>query len=47
VLAEGPRGQLETLERWCHQGPDDARVDSVLPSWSAATGEHDAFSIRR
>jgi acylphosphatase len=47
VLAEGPRRQLETLERWCHHGPDGARVDSVLPSWSAATGEHDAFSILR
>jgi acylphosphatase len=29
VLAHGEPGALEALEKWLHEGPDQARVDAV------------------
>lgn len=47
AVAEGPREALEALAEWARQGPPLARVDSRELTWSAATGEFDAFVILR
>jgi acylphosphatase len=47
ALAEGPRGQLEAFVAWCRQGPPSAQVDAVDATWLPASGEHDAFEVRR
>jgi acylphosphatase len=45
VVAEGPRPQLESLLAFLHTGPPSAMVTRVASTWSAATGEFDAFEI--
>lgn len=47
AVAEGPRGDLEALMRWCREGPPAARVEGVEPSWSEASGEFTSFEVRR
>jgi len=44
-LAEGRRPDLEVLLAALQLGPSGARVESVSPSWSAATGSFDRFAI--
>jgi acylphosphatase len=44
-LAEGPRHDLEALLAALELGPSGAWVESVSPTWSAATGSFDRFSI--
>lgn len=44
-LAEGRRQDLEALLAALELGPSGARVESVSPAWSAATGSFDRFSI--
>jgi acylphosphatase len=44
-LAEGPRPDLEALLAALELGPSGARVETVSPAWSAATGSFDRFSI--
>ena len=44
-LAEGRRQDLEALLAALELGPSGARVESVRPAWSAATGSFDRFSI--
>lgn len=39
IVAEGERVALESLRRWCDQGPPLARVDSVQVRWLAARGD--------
>ena len=47
VVAEGNRGSLEELEKWCHHGPPAADVKNVSARWKEATGEFKTFSVRR
>ena len=37
VVAEGPRGDLEQMLEYLHEGPPEARVDSVDVAWGEAT----------
>jgi acylphosphatase len=43
--AEGERGQLEALVRWCRRGPPAARVDDVQVRWSVHQGDLGPFGI--
>ena len=45
VVAEGPRGNLEQLAIWCHDGPRGALVNHIETEWSEATGEFPSFRI--
>lgn len=47
-LASGKAEALESLIRWCHQGPPAARVDSVQVQWLDETPEDcsERFEIR-
>lgn len=47
AVVEGPREKVEAFLAWCRQGPPAARVDEVDVRWSTATGEFDAFKVRR
>ena len=47
VIAEGTRGALEELEKWCPHGPPAADVKYVSAKWLAATGEFKTFSVKR
>ena len=47
LTAEGPEPELEALGAWCGQGPPAARVSSLEPRWSEASGEFTGFEIRR
>ena len=45
AVAEGPRDRLEEFVKWCHSGPDMARVDRVDVTWGKATGKYSGFHI--
>ncbi len=45
VLAEGAKGSIDELIRFCHVGPPGARVKSVAVEWSGQTGEFRSFRI--
>jgi len=45
VLAEGPRGRLETLLEDVRRGPPAARVEGVDYRWDEASGEFQWFRI--
>ena len=45
-LLEGERTRVETLIRWCHQGPPGARVERVITDWEEYAGDLERFSIR-
>jgi len=47
VVAEGPRSDLESLVKWCRQGPPQASVTEVRAQWSEASGEFTGFEVRR
>jgi acylphosphatase len=47
VVAEGDRGDLEKLRRWCQKGPLFARVDNVTPDWKSYKGEFREFAVVR
>ncbi len=47
VEAEGERGALEALVRFCRRGPPAAMVDDVEATWSAFAGDLGAFTQRR
>jgi acylphosphatase len=47
AIAEGPRPVLEAFASWCAQGPREARVARVLPTWQSARGEHTRFEVSR
>lgn len=44
--AEGERGRVEQLVRWCRRGPPAARVEGVEVEWCAALGDAGPFHIR-
>ncbi|MCB0034921.1 MAG: acylphosphatase [Anaerolineales bacterium] len=46
AVAEGPTDQLQQLERFLHQGPTYAQVESVNSEYSASTGEFTSFETR-
>ena len=46
VVAEGPRGQLESLVRELENGPRRGLVRGVDVVWSEATGEFRDFDVR-
>ncbi|MBT3181006.1 MAG: acylphosphatase [Deltaproteobacteria bacterium] len=45
VIAEGKRESLETLIKWCNEGPSLARVDQVEIFWEKASGNLSSFQI--
>ena len=45
VVFEGERDAVESLLRWCRQGPRAARVENVRVEWEDARGE-EGFSVR-
>ena len=47
VVAEGERGQLEKLIRWCRSGPPDAQVEEVRADWDISKAEFQSFHIKR
>ncbi|WP_119072209.1 acylphosphatase [Aggregatilinea lenta] len=46
VVAEGPRSQVQALERFLHRGPRLAEVERVERHYDRATGEFGGFNIR-
>jgi acylphosphatase len=44
AVFEGPREGVESLVRWCGEGPRGARVDDVRVRWEDARGE-EGFGI--
>lgn len=45
AVFEGSPESVESMVRWCHEGPRHARVDSVETVWEEPLGERE-FSIR-
>lgn len=43
VTAEGTEGDLDTLERWLHEGSPHAKVEEIYITWDDATGEFSEF----
>lgn len=46
VIVEGPRPDLQELQRLCEEGPPFARVDQMESIWDEATGEFPGFDTR-
>lgn len=47
AVAEGEPAALEDFIRWCHRGPQAARVTDVERAESEPTGEFRAFTVER
>ncbi len=47
IVAEGAEEAVEELVRWCHDGPEAARVDSVEVALCAYTGSFSRFEVRQ
>jgi len=47
AVAEGEPAPLEEFIRWCHRGPQAARVTDVERSDSEPTGEFPTFTVER
>lgn len=47
AVAEGEPAALEEFIRWCHRGPQAARVTDVERTESEPTGEFRAFTVER
>jgi acylphosphatase len=47
AIVEGPRGAIEEVVEWAHDGPPAADVADLDVEWNGATGEYDDFQIRR
>ena len=45
AVLEGAPERIETLVRWCGEGPRGARVEDVEVAWEEPRGE-DGFSVR-
>lgn len=45
AVAEGEKGDVESLTRWCQKGPAFAKVDEVHSELEKYTGEFNSFSI--
>jgi acylphosphatase len=46
AVFEGARLNVESVIKWCNQGPPAAQVDEVDVKWENASGEFNTFSIR-
>jgi acylphosphatase len=47
AVAEGESAALEEFIRWCHRGPQAARVTDVVRSDAEPTGEFPSFIVER
>ncbi len=47
AVAEGEPAALEEFIRWCHRGPQAARVTDVERAEGEPTGEFRAFTVER
>ncbi len=47
AVAEGEKGKVDELIRFCHMGPPGARVRNVQVEWSDYTGEFRGFRISK
>ncbi len=47
AIMEGEKDKVDALIDWCHQGPPNARVDSVDVDWQTYQNEFKVFEIRR
>jgi acylphosphatase len=47
IVAEGRADKVADFLRWCHRGPELARVDNVEVSWEESVGEFARFEIKR
>jgi acylphosphatase len=47
AVAEGEQAALEDFIRWCHRGPQAARVTDVERTESEPTDEFRAFTVER
>jgi acylphosphatase len=47
AVAEGESAALEDFIRWCHQGPQAARVTDVERADGEPTGEFRTFTVER
>ncbi len=45
AVFEGPQEAVESMLRWCEQGPAGARVDAVDVTWEPPEGDT-AFEVR-
>ena len=45
AVFEGAEDRVESMLRWCHEGPPGARVDDLKTEKSPATGEFSSFEI--
>jgi acylphosphatase len=45
VVFEGSRDAVDSMVRWCHNGPSGARVDDVQVTREDPRGEH-GFAVR-
>ncbi|MDP7079557.1 MAG: acylphosphatase [Candidatus Undinarchaeales archaeon] len=45
IIVEGPRGAIERLISWAHQGPRLSKVDDVHTTWEEATGDYSRFDV--
>ena len=46
AVAEGERGTLEALVRFCRKGPPLARVTGLEVTWGMGFGLFDSFEVR-
>lgn len=47
AVAEGEQATLKKFVAWCHEGPSEAKVESVKEEVLPATGEFSTFAIVR
>jgi acylphosphatase len=47
AVAEGESAALEEFIRWCHRGPQAARVTDVEHALAEPTGEFRTFTVER
>ena len=45
IVAEGNRGDLERLLKWCQRGPSVSRVEKVGAEWEEYKGDFETFSV--
>lgn len=45
TVAEGRRHELEEFNAYLHEGPPAAKVDLVVTTWSAPSGEFEDFGV--
>ncbi|MEK7449367.1 MAG: acylphosphatase [Planctomycetota bacterium] len=46
AVLEGPPDEVESMIKWCHQGPPEASVEKVELQRSEATGEFYGFEMK-